>query len=155
MEEYDEKIAVLERCAAETPVVGTEEYNLINGPLGVFKNYIDGVIENEQNRNNSYDEQSKQALENIYSIVHTSDSNISSHDRVEICKTIATLVSCKMRFAESTTKETTKRMEIAAKHNTLMKVGEVAEKVIMVAVPLVQQYLDYKNKPWWKKMLGR
>lgn len=143
MENYEEKFAVLERCAAETPVVGTEEYNLINGPLEVFKNYIAGMIENEQNSNNSYDEQSKKALENMYSLVHSSDSNMSSHDRGEICKTIATIIGYKKGLAETTTKETTKRMGIGFLYTALLMAGKLSV-----------QYLNHKNKPWWKKMFG-
>lgn len=143
MENYEEKIAVLEKCVAGTPDAGTEEYNLINGPLDVFKNYIAGVIENEQNSNNSYDEQSKKALENMYSLVHSSDSNISSHDRVEICKTIATIIGYKKGLAETTTKETTKRMGMTFLTTALLMVGK-----------LVEQYLNQMNKPWWKKMFG-
>lgn len=147
MEIFENKYAVLERCAAENPIVGTEEYNLINGPVDIFKNYIGGIIENEQNSRVRDYEQSNRALEHIYSLVHSSDLDITSKDRVDLCKTIAAIVRSKKELANTTTKETTKRMGIAA-------MLDIATTAIMVLGKLGQQYLDQQNKSFWKKIFG-
>lgn len=141
--------------AVETSALETDEYNLIKGSLDISKNPIAGIMENEQNSNYYYDEESKKLLSDMYAFVHSTDSSISSQDKLEILKKTLQLLMDRKNLTETTMKEATKRMNIIARHDTLRKVGEIAEKLITVAVPLIQQYLDQKNKPWWKKILGK
>lgn len=112
MEKNDCNYPVLERCVGDNLEIGTEEYNLINGPVDLFRSFVTNICENEKERISYLDDDRKKALENFYSLTH--NENLSPEARVNICKFVKEIIDSTTVTGTNTMKYNNWRWLIAA-----------------------------------------